>query len=81
LTPANVRFRGKSGHRLGMVLISDSQIFLDVGELSLTFRTKGNFNLERFRTPKCCLLRWGLLVMERHNGTADHVNGDNLFRR
>ena len=63
------------------VLISDSQIFLDVGELNLTFRTKGNFNLERFRTPKCCLLRWGLLVMERHNGTADHVNGDNLFRR
>ena len=65
----------------GWCSISDSQIFLDVGELSLTFRTKSNFNLERFRTPKCCLLRWGLPVMERHNGTADHVNGDNLFRR
>jgi hypothetical protein len=25
------------------VLISDSQIFLEVGELNLTFRTKGNF--------------------------------------
>ena len=62
------------------VLIGGSKIFLDVGELILTFGTEGNFNLERIRTSKCCLLRWGILVRERHNGTADHVDGDNLFR-
>jgi hypothetical protein len=40
------------------VLISDSQIFLEFAELILTFRIKGNFNLERIRPSKCCLLRW-----------------------
>ena len=54
--------------------------FYRLGKLILTLRTKSSGNLERIRTSKCLLLRWGRRVMERHNGTADHVDGDSLFR-
>jgi len=57
-------FRVRADISSGWSFDSDSKIFLDIGELILTFGTKGNFNLERFRTSKCCVLRWGLLVME-----------------
>ena len=54
--------------------------FYRLGKLILMLRTKSNGNLERIRTSKCLLLRWGRRVMEHHNGTADHVDGDSLFR-